>query len=103
MKILKIAISLVGLLAFGLGIAWAATAPAPLPADTRSAERLAPGPFDVERSEWTWVDESRPTASNGRFEGAPERTSRTVETRTLKRKMISPSNITKGEGKSRYR
>ena len=74
MKILKIAIALVGLLAFGLGIAWATTAPAPLPADTVSATRLAPGPFDVERREWTWVDESRPMASNGDFKGAAART-----------------------------
>ncbi len=74
MKILKIAIVLVGLLVVGFGIAWAATAPAPLPQDTASAARLAPGPFDVERRELTWVDESRPTESNGGFEGAATRT-----------------------------
>ena len=74
MKILKIAIVLAGLFGFGLGIAWAATSPAPLAADTTSAARLASGPFEVEQREWTWVDESRPMASNGNFEGAPART-----------------------------
>ncbi|MDP6979422.1 MAG: hypothetical protein QF570_12615 [Myxococcota bacterium] len=74
MKILKAAIVLAGLLGCGFGIAWAATVPAPLPSDTVSAGRLTPGPFAVERRELTWVDESRPMASNGDFEGAATRT-----------------------------
>jgi predicted dienelactone hydrolase len=73
-KALRIVAALSSVLALALGLRWAATAPASLPAGTTSAERLAAGPFAIDRIETTWVDESRPTAENGSYAGAPDRT-----------------------------
>ena len=73
MKYLKIAAGVLGVAGLALFAALVATAARPLPADTESGRRLAPGPFAVERIELEWVDSSRPTAQNGDFAGAPER------------------------------
>ena len=54
-------------------VALAVTGPEPLPAGTASAARLLAGPWEVDTLDATWVDASRPTAANGDFEGAPER------------------------------
>jgi predicted dienelactone hydrolase len=43
-------------------------------AGSESARRLAPGPHLVASLERVFVDRSRPTAANGDFAGAPERT-----------------------------
>ncbi len=40
---------------------------------TQSAARLAAGPYAVERTQYTWIDSTRPTDSNGDYEGAPDR------------------------------
>jgi len=72
-RYLKIALGVLAVAGIALGAALFATAPRPLPADTESARRLAPGPFAVERAELEWVDASRPTARNGDYAGAPER------------------------------
>jgi predicted dienelactone hydrolase len=74
MKILGvIALFLVSIAAF-VGIALAMTGPEPLAEGTTSAARLAPGPYVVDLSEEVWVDESRPTAANGEYAGAQNRT-----------------------------
>lgn len=57
----------------GLGVAWIATAPDPLPRGTETASRLAPGPHAVGREEYHWIDQSRPTPQNGEYLGAAQR------------------------------
>ena len=47
--------------------------PEPLPPETESASRLAPGPYGVGREEFKWVDESRPTSANGNYPGSAGR------------------------------
>ena len=74
MKILRILVLIVAVVGAGLAIALATTQPTPLPSGSESETRMAPGPYAVEKSEETWVDPSRPTASNGDFDGAPDRT-----------------------------
>jgi dienelactone hydrolase len=56
-----------------IGIAWVRTAPEPLPQGSRCAGRLALGPHGVGRVDLEWVDSSRPTAANGDYPGAPQR------------------------------
>lgn len=57
----------------GGGTAWLLTAPPKLPKHSESSRRLQPGPFEVARVEYQWIDQSRPTPKNGSFEGSPER------------------------------
>ncbi len=54
-------------------VAWVATAPPAMPADTETGRRLAPGPHAVGLSELVWVDGSRPTPPNGDHPGSAER------------------------------
>jgi dienelactone hydrolase len=74
MKIVRI----LGVLVIGLAVllagAFLARAPEPPPAGSESARRLAAGPLPVGTADRTFVDRSRPTAANGEFPGAPERT-----------------------------
>ena len=74
MKALRVVAVALGVLVLAFGLRWVATAPGSLPAGTTSAGRLAAGPFAVGLVETTWVDESRPTAENGSYAGAPDRT-----------------------------
>jgi predicted dienelactone hydrolase len=74
MKIVRILGILVLALAALLAGAYYARAPEPPPAGSESARRLAPGPLAVGSVDRTFVDRSRPTAKNGDFAGAPERT-----------------------------
>ena len=73
MKFLKIAAGIVVVVGLAVFAALVATAARPLPADTQSGRRLAPGPFAVQSVELEWVDTARPTAPNGDCAGAPER------------------------------
>ncbi len=73
MKVLRLLLVLVVVATAGVGVALVATRPEPLPRDTTSAERLAPGPYTVETTETTWTDPTRPTDANGDFEGSPDR------------------------------
>jgi predicted dienelactone hydrolase len=72
--VLRILLGLLLVLALGLAAAYYARAPEPPPAGSESARRLAPGPLPVATSDHTFVDRSRPTAVNGDFAGAAERT-----------------------------
>ena len=74
MKVLRLLLVLVVLTAAGVGVALVATRPTPLDPGTTSAARLAPGPFAVSTTDFTWVDETRPTAANGDFAGSADRT-----------------------------
>lgn len=47
--------------------------PEPLPTESVSAQRLAPGPYEVVQFDETLVDSSRPSPAHGSFEGSPER------------------------------
>jgi predicted dienelactone hydrolase len=60
-------------IALGIGTAWIATAPKPLPQGSESAARLKPGPYPVGKKELEWVDESRRTAENRKYPGAAQR------------------------------
>jgi len=74
MRILRIAGAVVlGLIAV-LGITFVLAAPEPPPAGSKSAALLAPGVHPVGITDHTFVDRSRPTAANGDFAGAPQRT-----------------------------
>jgi dienelactone hydrolase len=73
-KIIRLLAALVALVAVVLTIAMWRTRPEPPAADSESARRLAGGPYSVTSSDYTFVDSSRPTAANGDFPGAPERT-----------------------------
>ena len=73
MKYLKIALGILAVAGIALGAALIATAARPLPGDTESGRRLAPGPFAVQSLELEWVDSARPTAKNGDYAGSPER------------------------------
>jgi dienelactone hydrolase len=74
LKILRIILTLLLLAIVGVGIALAMTGPVGVPPGTQSAARLAPGPYAVHKFEQNWVDSSRPTAVNGDYAGAPDRT-----------------------------
>lgn len=74
MKIVRILGILVLALVVVLVGVFVAHAPEPPPADSESARRLVPGPLPVGSADRTLVDRSRPTAANGDFAGAPERT-----------------------------
>lgn len=71
--VLKATVVVVILLLLTLAIAWIRSVPAPLPADSESAARRAPGPHAVGAIDLEWIDPSRPTQANGDFAGAPER------------------------------
>ena len=73
MKILRILAAVVLLVTLGIGVALWLTRPEPLPENSESARRLAPGPYLVDLTETVWVDPTRPTDANGDFPGAPER------------------------------
>ncbi|TMA33683.1 MAG: hypothetical protein E6J87_09445 [Deltaproteobacteria bacterium] len=62
---------LVGIVAAAI---FTALAPELPPAGSESARRLAVGPLAVASLDRRFVDRSRPTAANGDFAGAPERT-----------------------------
>ncbi len=69
----KFLLIVVGLLvALGLVLALAKQ-PDPLPAESVSAERLAPGPFAVVSFEETFIDDTRPSPAHGSFAGSPQR------------------------------
>lgn len=74
---MRIVVFVIGMLAIALGvalaIAWWATEPKPLDANTTSAKRLSPGPYRVDRRDLMWVDSTRSTPANGDFAGAPDR------------------------------
>ncbi len=74
MKILRVVVLLILLVALSVGFALALSRPRPIADSTTSAARLAPGPYSVHQAEDLWVDDSRPTAANGDFSGAPDRT-----------------------------
>ncbi len=74
MKLVRLLGVLLLVLALALGAALWTTRPDPLPPGSESAARLEPGPYGVRVSERVWIDATRPTAANGDFEGAPERT-----------------------------
>ncbi|MEM9174072.1 MAG: hypothetical protein AAGC67_02470 [Myxococcota bacterium] len=74
MKVLRVLLVLFLLAAGGVTVALATTRPDPLPDGTTSAARLAPGPFAVEATDFTWVDATRPTDANGDFAGSEDRT-----------------------------
>ena len=74
MRFLKILLGVLVLAAAALAVAWRAAEPAPLPANSRSAVLLQPGPFAVEQARFELVDSTRPTDRNGDFAGAPART-----------------------------
>ncbi|MEM8768770.1 MAG: hypothetical protein AAGE43_15085, partial [Pseudomonadota bacterium] len=66
------AIFVIGVVA--LGITYQVTGPEGPPADSASAAALAQGPYAVGQRDMTFVDNSRPTAANGDYAGAPGRT-----------------------------
>ena len=74
MQIVRILGVIVLALAVLLTGAFLASAPPPPPAGSESARRLEPGPLAVGSVDRRFVDGSRPTAANGDFTGAPERT-----------------------------
>lgn len=76
LKILRLLVIVLVLAGAALWIALLASRPEPLPEGSESVARLAAGPFAVDRSEEVWVDRSRPTAANGDYEGAKDRTFR---------------------------
>ncbi|MCB1671881.1 MAG: dienelactone hydrolase family protein [Gammaproteobacteria bacterium] len=65
-------------LSIGAVAALFVTAPAPPPRDSESAAWLEPGPYRVGTKEMVFVDPSRPTAANGEFPGAQQRTFNTT-------------------------
>jgi len=74
MKLARIVIGLVLVLAVVLGAAFLANDPTPPPPGSESRQRLAPGPLPVGTADHRFVDRARPTDANGDFAGAPERT-----------------------------
>ena len=74
MKIIRAFAGGASLLALFVGVALFFTRPEPLPAESESAARLAPGSYAFDLAELVWVDESRTTKSNGDFRGTPNRT-----------------------------
>ena len=74
MKILRILVLIVVVLGAGLALALAMSQPTPVPSGSESEARLAPGPYSIQKSEETWVDSTRPTAANGEYAGAADRT-----------------------------
>jgi predicted dienelactone hydrolase len=74
MSVLRILGLLVLAIVLSLALVFVARAPEPPPAASESARRLAPGPLPVGSADYTFVDRSRPTAANGDFAGAPQRT-----------------------------
>ena len=67
-------IALVVLIAAGLAVTYAVTAPEPPDQGSSSARWLEPGPFAVGERDFTFVDNSRPTKSNNDYPGASSRT-----------------------------
>lgn len=74
MKILRIVLILALLLGITVIAALRFTRPEPLAPGSTSAARLQPGPYAVQKTEDVWIDSSRPTAANGDYAGASERT-----------------------------
>jgi len=66
--------ALISFVVVSLCITWILTVPDALAEGSVSAARLAPGPFSVGEIELTWIDDSRPTASNGDYPGSTQRT-----------------------------
>ena len=66
--------ALISFVVVSLCITWILTVPDALAEGSVSASRLAPGPFSVGEIELTWIDDSRPTASNGDYPGSTQRT-----------------------------
>lgn len=77
----KFFIGLIGLLVLlllSVAVALVVTNPEqPLPG-SGSAQWLQPGPYEVATAELVFVDATRPTAANGDFPGAPDRTFNTT-------------------------
>lgn len=70
---MRLALLLLIVLAAAGSWLWASDRPAPLPAGSDSARRLAPGPLPVTRLPLEVVDRERDTPANGGFAGAPVR------------------------------
>ncbi len=73
MKILRLLSAIVVLIAITIIVALFVTRPTPLPPNTVSAARLDAGPYEVDLTEVIWVDETRPTNSNGDYPGSDSR------------------------------
>jgi len=70
--------SLVMLLFFAIAAVLVVTNPEQPPTDSSSAQWLTPGPFQVGTIDIAFVDDTRPTAANGDYPGAPDRTFNTT-------------------------
>jgi predicted dienelactone hydrolase len=68
-----LAVLALGLAVFVAGV-FVSSAARPPPAGSESARRIEPGPLPAASSDHRFVDRARPTAANGDFAGAPERT-----------------------------
>lgn len=73
MKVVRAIAIGVALLALLIGVALFLTRTEPLPAGTKSAARLAEGPWAIDSIDATWTDPTRPTQPNGEFEGSDSR------------------------------
>ena len=78
MRVLKAIGLVLALLLLGLAVAWAATAPTGPPDGSQSALRLERGAHEVGKLDLSLVDESRKTAPNNDYLGAPTRTLETT-------------------------
>ena len=78
MRILKVLLGSIALLAAGLFAAWVASAPAGPSRLSTSADRLRPGPHTVASVDRTLVDATRGTPAHGSFSGANTRTLETT-------------------------
>ncbi len=72
-KFLKVFIVVVALISLTLFLLGLTKKPEPFPEGSQSAVMLAPGPFTVASYDETFIDEDRPTRSNGDHPGAPDR------------------------------
>ncbi|MCZ6502030.1 MAG: prolyl oligopeptidase family serine peptidase [Gammaproteobacteria bacterium] len=66
------------LLVITVTVQWFRTEKANLPAETETAKRLTPGPYEPALVNYRFVDTSRPTMQNGEYAGADDRTLDTI-------------------------
>jgi predicted dienelactone hydrolase len=72
--LLKVLLGIVLLLAVSGAILLTGKQPDAFPDGSQSASRLQPGPFQIERTDEVFIDDSRPTNANGSYAGDAART-----------------------------